>query len=184
MLRPTYLNPPSTIDPNKLAWLTWWQERRSDLVNHRNADILMVLLSGLIFALAYMDGDVHWGHYAGGCFALILAAYFYYRRRTENKVQEWDEIGQLPYEDQCRVAHQQLLAKGQPGWLHPWYLIGFPLLWVLVYVPDLQWSWTSDMTEKLIFGFITGVAVNFVIQHQKRSQWQKGVDLANHALSG
>ncbi len=183
MLHPAHLHPTSNVDTNKLAWLAWWQEQRSELVSRRNGDIFMIVFSGLIFAFAYMDGDVHWGHYMGGCVALIMAVYFYYRRRTENEVQEWDEIGQLPYVEQCQVVQRQLLDKGKPGWLHPWYLLGFPVLWVLIYVPNLEWTWTSDMTDKLIFGIITGVAVNVVVQYQKRAQWQKGVDLANNALA-
>ena len=184
MLHPAHLHPATNVDTNKLAWLAWWQERRSDLMSDRNLDITLFFLSGLIFAFAYMDSDVHWGHYAVGCMGWIAAAYFYYRRRTENLVQEWDEIGQLPYVEQCRVVLDQLLVKGKPGWVHLWYLFGLPVFLVIVYIPDLDWVWTSDMSDKLMFGILTGVAVNFVTRYQRRSQWQKGVDLASHALAG
>ncbi|MCF8238915.1 MAG: hypothetical protein K9I85_12205 [Saprospiraceae bacterium] len=183
MLHPAHLHPVTNVDTNKMAWLAWWKERRSDLVNLRNLDITLFLLSGLIFAFAYIDGDVHWGHYVGGCLGWLAAAYFYYRRRTENKVQEWDDIGQLPYEEQCRVVHQQLMDKGKPGWFHLWYLLGLPVFWVIVHMPLMSLVWTQDMTNDLIFGLIGGVAFNFFYQHQKRSQWQKGVDLSNHALA-
>ncbi|MBK7344547.1 MAG: hypothetical protein IPJ06_16495 [Saprospiraceae bacterium] len=183
MLHPDHVFPLADIDPNKLAWLSWWQDRRRDLVNHRHTDMFMLVFAGLIFAFTWLDGEVHWGRYAGGCLFLILAVIFFYRRRTVNVVQEWEEIGQLPYVDQCRVVREKLMAEGKPGWFHFWYLVGFPVFWVVFHMPRLDLVWTSDMTDNLILGMVTGVALNFFYQYQRRAQWQKGMDLANIAVS-
>ncbi len=183
MLHPAHLHPTTNVDTNKLAWLAWWQEQRHELVNHRNLDITLLLLSALIFGFAYWADDMKWGAYVAGCSGWVAAAYAYYCRRTRtNKVGEWDEIGQLPYEEQCRVIRDKLVTNGKPGWFHPWYLFGLPVFWVIVHMPQLDWTWTPDMTDHLIFGAIGGVAFNFVYQYQKRSQWQKGMDLADRAL--
>lgn len=169
------------MDNNKMAWLAWWQEQRSELVTHRNTDINLFVLSGIVFALHFGVGP-KWGGFVIGCIGWIFAGYYYYRRRTDNKVEEWDRIGQLPYVDQCREIRDKLMAKGKPGWFDVWYLIGVPIFWVVYFMDHLDWIWTDKMTSSLLQGIVFGIVVNFFHRRRKRKQWQHGMDLADTAL--
>ncbi len=182
MIHPPHLIPPSRMDSNKLAWLAYWQEERSELVNQRNTYIYLLGLSGLAFAIHFGVGP-QWSILICGCVSLIFAGLFYYHRKKDNIVEDWDRIGQLPYVDQCREVRDQLQAKGKPGWFHLWYLIGVPVFWVVYNMDSLDWGWTGEMTNSLLTGLVFGIVVNLFHQGRKRKQWQEGTDLADKALS-
>lgn len=180
MLHPAHLYPAANVDPHKLAWLAWWREERSELVNQRNRDVIAGLGAAFGFGSHYMGGP-NWGAFLLGCIFLVLGGYFFYRRRTDTAVQDWDAIGQLPYQEQCAAAREKLDQEGKPGWFNIWLIAIVPMLLMLTEVETLQVEWTERMTFKLVTWLLFGIAMNFFNQGRRRRQWQEGMDLATRA---
>lgn len=180
MLHPAHLHPVSSIDPNKLAWLDWWREERSELVNQRNRDILSGFGAAFGFISHYVGGP-NWGAFALGCIFLVLSGYFFYRRRTDTAVQDWDAIGQMPYREQCAAARERLEQEGKPGWVNIWFITIVPLLMMLIEVESLPFEWTDRMAFKLMTWLAFGLAMNVFHQGRRRKRWQAGMDIAGRA---
>jgi len=180
MLHPAHLHPAANVDPQKLAWLAWWREERSELVNQRNRDVIAGLGAAFGFGSHYVGGP-NWGAFLLGCIFLVLGGYFFYHRRTDTAVQDWDAIGQLPYQEQCAAAREKLDQEGKPGWFNIWLIAIVPMLLMLTEVDTLQVEWTERMTFKLVTWLLFGIAMNFFNQGRRRRQWQEGMDLATRA---